>query len=174
MNKISNILLSFILVLVVLNLLLTVSVLNKQTLQSGVIATMVASGVASKVDRNLENMDSEIAQDWGGKVTRMYNQQSHEALYALFNEQAKVKISHHQLQTELNNLYQLFGEIEERAFVSAKKIGEKGDELYYKLLFNIRVNQANKRRATLTISVVKKYNKISLYGVRLNASHSLD
>jgi hypothetical protein len=170
MNKLSNVLLSFILILVVLNLWLTVSVLKTQAVQSSVIANMVAS----RVDNRVESLDSSIAKDWAEKVTLMYNQQDHQALYALFSEQAKVKISHFKLQTELDNLYKLFGEIEKSAFVSAEKIGEKGDDLYYKLLFNIRVKQASKRQATLTISVVKNDNKLSLYGVRLNATHSLD
>ena len=162
MNKFTNVLLSFILVLVLLNLVLTASVLNKQSAQPNV------------VNNRVESLDSSIAQAWGNKVTEMYNLQDHQTLYALFNDQAKVKISHEQLQTQLKKLYQLFGEIEESAFVSADKIGEKGNKLYYKLIFSIRVKETSKRSAALTISVVKKDNKVSLYGVRINATQSLD
>lgn len=162
MNKYTNVLLSFILVLVLLNLALTGSVLMKQTVQPNVLH-----------DR-AESLDSSIAKAWGEKISAMYNQQDHQALYALFSEQAKVKISYQQLQSQLEKLFQLFGEIEKSAFVSAEKIGEKGDELYYKLLFNIRVKEASKRLASLTISVVTKDNEVSLYGVRINATQSLD
>ena len=48
-----------------------------------------------------ERLDSEIAKLWGEKVVNMYNQQDHQALYAIFNEQAKVKISYEQLKTHI-------------------------------------------------------------------------
>lgn len=162
MNKYTNLLLTIILLLLLLNLALTGSVLIRDSVQPRVL------------NDRIENIDTSIAQDWGGKVTEMYNQQNHQALYALFSEQAKVKISHQQLQTQLEKLFQLFGEIEKSAFVSADKMGERGDERYYKLLFNIRVKQTSKRLATLTLSVVEKDNNVSLYGVRINATHSLE
>ncbi|PKH01425.1 hypothetical protein CXF72_17295 [Psychromonas sp. MB-3u-54] len=165
MSKVTNILLGFILLLVLLNLALTGSLLLKQT-------PVPTPAVVN--DRVEESLDALVAQVWGKKVIDMYNGQEHQALYALFNDQAKVKISHKQLETQLKKLYQLFGEIEESAFVSANKIGEKGNERYYKLLFNIRVKETGKRSAALTISVIVKDNIVSLYGVRLNASQSLE
>lgn len=167
MNKSTNILLGIILVVLLLDLTLTGIIFLRQRVQvSGLRTDMMKS--------RTEDFDPEIAKVLGKKVVEMYNQQNHQALYALFNEQAKVKISHKQLETKLKKLFQMFGEIEERAFVSADKIGEKGDGLYYKLLFNIRVKETSKRFATLTIAVVMKDKKMSLYGVRINASQSLD
>lgn len=162
MNKCSNVLLILILVLVLINLVFTGTLINKQVVQVNTMA-----------DRS-ESLDLEIARTWGENVADMYNQQDHQALYAMFNEQAKVKISHQQLKTQLEKLFQLFGAIEESAFVSANKIGEKGDAQYYKLLFNVRVKENSNRPATLSISVVKKNNDVSLYGVRINATQSLD
>jgi hypothetical protein len=52
----------------------------------------------------------------------IYNQQDHQALYAIFNEQAKVKINYQQLKNQLKNLFYLFGEIEESAFISAGEL----------------------------------------------------
>ncbi|MFT5559864.1 MAG: hypothetical protein ACI9RZ_002352 [Sphingobacteriales bacterium] len=167
MSKYTNILLGFILVLVLLNLALTGSLLLKQIPAPTPTPTVIN-------DRVEESLDALVAQVWGKKVIDMYNGQEHQALYALFNDQAKVKISHGQLETQLKKLYQLFGEIEESAFVSSDKIGEKGNEFYYKLLFNIRVKETGKRSAALTISVIVKDNIVSLYGVRLNASQSLE
>lgn len=162
MNKYSNVLLTLILVLVLINLVLTGTVITRQAAQ-----------VNTMTDRN-ESLDTEIARAWGKKVADMYNQQDHQALYAIFNEQAKVKIGQQQLETSLKKLFQLFGVIEESAFVSADKIGEKGDVQYYKLLFNVRVKENSNRPATLIISVARKNNIVSLYGVRINASQSLD
>ena len=162
MNKYSNVLLTLILVLVLINLVFTSALINQQ-----------AELVNTIADRS-ESLDSEIARAWGAKVADMYNRQDHQALYAMFNEQAKVKISHQQLKSQLEKLFQLFGEIEESAFVSADKIGEKGDAQYYKLLFNVRVKESRDRPATLSISVVRRNNAVSLYGVRINASQSLD
>lgn len=164
MNKYTNVLLSLILVLVLLNLGLTGSILIKPTPPS----------TPNVVNNQVESLDALIAKVWGEKVIDMYNRQDHQALYALFNDQAKVKISHDQLASQLEKLYQLFGEIEESALVSADKIGEKGNELYYKLIFNIRVKEASKRAGALTISVIVKDNIVSLYGVRINATQSLN
>lgn len=162
MNKYTNTLLSLILVLLVVNIALTGTLFYKGAAQSDAMTLIT------------ERLDVETAKGWGRKVVGLYNRQDDQALYALFNDQAKVKISHEQLKTQLNKLYQLFGEIEESAFVSADKIGEKGSELYYKLLFNIRVKETSKRAATLTVSVVVNNNVVSLYGVRINAAQSLD
>jgi len=162
MNKYTNILLSLILVLVFLNLTLTGIVFVRQKVQ------------ADAMTNGKESLDSDIAKAWGKKVADMYNQQDHDALYAIFNEQAKVKISHQQLETQLKKLFELFGEIEESALVSTDKIGKKGDEIYYKLFFNIRVKKNSKQPATLTISVITKDQIVSLYGVRINATQSLD
>jgi len=162
MNKYTNVLLSFIVVLLLLNLWLTASVLNKQASQPYAL------------NNGVESLDSSIAEAWGEKVTGLYNLQDHQALYALFSEQAKVKISHQQLERQLKNLIRLFGKIEERALISVEKMGEKGTDVYYKMLFDIRVEDASKRLAKLTLSVVIKDNKVSLHGFRINASYPLD
>lgn len=162
MNKYTNTLLSLILVLLVINIAITGALYMKETVLPDAVTDIT------------ERLDTGTAKGWGREVVGLYNLQDDQALYALFNDQAKVKISHEQLKTQLNKLYQLFGEIEESAFVSADKIGEKGNELYYKLLFNIRVKETSKRSATLTISVAVNDNVVSLYGVRINAAQSLD
>ena len=58
--------------------------------------------------------------------------------------------------------------------VNSTKIGKKGDDQYYQLLFNIRVKAADKRLATLKVLVVSNANTISLYGIRINAAQQLD
>lgn len=161
MNKLTNTLLSLVLALLVINLALTSMVLLRAPAQS-------ATNVASK------SLNVSIAQAWGAKVVRMYNQQDHAALYATFNEKAKVKISQQQLETQLTKLFQLFGEVKQKALVSTDQVGQKGDETYYKLLFNIRTENNTAQPGTLSISLIMKDNAISLYGVRMNATQSLD
>ncbi|GLS91110.1 hypothetical protein GCM10007916_21790 [Psychromonas marina] len=163
MNKYTNTLLVFILAVVLINLALTVSILTKQE-----------QPAVNIVDNSVEQLDSVIAKKWGEKVKSLYNQQDHQALYALFDNQAKVKISHQQLQIQLNKLYRLFGEIQQSAFISADKIGEKNKQVFYRLIFNVRVQENNKRPATLTLSVIIKGDEITLYGIRLNGSVALD
>jgi len=162
MNKYTNVLLSVIVVLLLLNVWLTLSVLNKQPSQP----------YAS--NNRVENLDSSTAKAWGEKVTELYNQQDHRALYALFSEPAKIKISHEQLESQLKKLIQLFGKIEKSTLISVEKMGEKGTDLYYKMLFDIRVEDASKRQAKLTVSVVIQNNKMNLHGFRINASYPLD
>mgnify|MGYP003624339293 CR=1 FL=1 len=162
MSKLTNFLLSFIIFLLLINLAVSISVLNKQNIQPNV-EKMVA-----------EQLDSITAKHWGNQVAEMYNDQDHEMLYSLFSDQAKVKISHQQLQGQLEKLFLLFGKIEKSAFVSALKIGEKGDDIYFKLLFNIRIQESSKKFATLAISVVKTNNIVKLYGIKINATQALN
>jgi alcohol dehydrogenase YqhD (iron-dependent ADH family) len=163
MNKYSNVLLNIIFVLVILNLGLTGLVLVKQMTDH-----------APATNDRMEKIESPASQALGETVSSMYNLQDYQGLYDLFDAKAKIKISQQQLQKQLKKLFQIFGEIEQSEFVSAEKIGEKGDEFYYNLLFNIRVNEISKRSSKLTLVVVKKAKKVSLYGVRINASLALD
>lgn len=163
MRKYSNLLLSIILILVLLNLGLT-----------GLVMLRQVTVHASTMNDQTGSLESSSAQALGEEVSNMYNQQDHHGLYDLFHLQAKKKISHLQLQNQLKNLFQLFGKIEKSTFARAEKIGEKGDELYYNLFFNIRVNDASKQFSKLTLVVVKKHKKLSLYGIRINANYSLD
>jgi len=162
MNKFSNILLSIILVLVIFNILLTGSVALKQQ-----------SYEQAEIGKT-EKFEPEVANAIGKKVIDMYNRQDHQALYALFNEKAKVKISHQQLENQLIKLHALFDDIEESALVNTVKLGEKAGELYYQLLFNVRVKSKSNSQATLTLSVISKNNVTTLYGLRLNAMQKLD
>ena len=157
MNKTSNVLLVMILVLLVLNLGMT---------------TILVSKLPGNNETS-ERLDPEIARDWGNKVVELYNQRDHPALYRLFNRQAQVKISEQQLADQLEKLHQLFGDIEDHAYVNAIKLGEKGGERYYQLFFNARVSE-NNRSATLKLSLILSNDEVSLYGLSVNASESLE
>ena len=85
-----------------------------------------------------ESLDPAIAQFWGKKVADLYNQQDHEALYATFNEQAKVKISHKKLETQLKNIFELFGEICEFAGKGLPPFFHETLENMYKLSGTVR------------------------------------
>tara|TARA_R110001592_G_scaffold167131_5_gene402517 strand:- start:8658 stop:9068 length:411 start_codon:yes stop_codon:yes gene_type:complete len=88
-------------------------------------------------------LDEEAAFDdleaklWGDKVVVLYNGQNHQALYDLFHQQAKVKITEERLAKQLAKLHELFGDIEQIAFTNLIKLGEKNSEVYYQLLFNL-------------------------------------
>ena len=157
MNKTTNVLLVMILVLLVLNLAMTTILVSK--LPTG--------------NETSDRLDPEIARDWGNKVVELYNRRDHDALYQLFNRQAQVKISEQQLADQLEKLYQLFGEIEDHLYVNAVKLGEKGGERYYQLFFNARVSGKN-RSATLKLSLILANDQVSLYGLSVNASESLE
>ena len=148
MSKYSNLLLSIVLVLVFINLGLTGLVLVQQTTLH-----------SSAMDDQIESLEVANAQAFGEKVSTMYNQQDHQGLYDLFNTQAKIKLSHLQLQGQLKNLFQIFGKIEENQFIKADKIAEKGDYFYYNILFNIRISEARKKSAKLTLVVVEDVSK---------------
>ncbi len=161
MNKTTHILLTLILILLAVNVAMT-SKLLMQKPSSAVMAEKSAT------------LSTEIAKAWGKNVVELYNREDYQGLYALFNEQAKVKISQEQLQQQLQKLHALFGNIEEYALTNSVKMGEKGGELYYQLSFNVRVKGPNVEQGTLTISMIMQDDKASLYGVRLNAVQSLD
>ena len=162
MQKTTNILLGAVLVLVVINLTLTSILFMRQPHQADFPAQESAS------------LDADIARTWGRRVVELYNRQDHEGLYALFDEKARVKISYQQLKQQLEKLHELFGDIEQTAFVNSARIGKIGSEYYYQLLFNVRVKRSGKGAATLKITVIDDNQTISLFGVRINASQDLD
>jgi len=156
-NKATNVLLGVILVLVALNLAMTTILIDRQ----------------SKAGGANERFDPEVARDWGNNVVDLYNRRDHEALYALFSPQARIKIGQQQLADQLGKLHQLFGVVEDHAYVNSVKLGEKGGAQYFQLFFNARVSGKNSP-ATLKLSLVETNDKFSLYGLSINASESLD
>jgi hypothetical protein len=156
MSRITNPLLIAILILLVINLVVSLALFSRQPV----------AAVA-------ETVDAAIAREWGEKVAVLYNQQDDLALYALFNQQAQVKISQQQLTGQLHKLHQLFGNIESQAYLNSVKLGSKGSEFYYQLFFNLRVSK-NSQPATMKLSLVFEDSQISLYGLRINAEQSLE
>jgi hypothetical protein len=157
MNKRANFLLAVILIVVVINLAMTSIILNRQVADSGVG----------------DSLDPDIARHWGDQVVELYNRSDHQALHALFHPQARVEISEQQLAAQLQKLHQLFGDIDEHAFVSAVRLGKKGSASYYQLFFNARVSGRD-GKATLKLTLVVENDAVSLYGLGINASESLD
>ncbi|MCP4332368.1 MAG: hypothetical protein GY785_06905 [Gammaproteobacteria bacterium] len=157
MSKLTNLLLAVILVVVAINLVMTSILLNRQAADRG-------AG---------DSLDPGIARNWGEQVVVLYNRRDHEVLYTLFHSQARVKISQQQLAGQLQKLHQLFGNIDDHAYVNAVKLGEKASASYYQLFFNARVGSKDSP-ATLKLSLVVEKDVISLYGLSINASESLD
>ncbi|MCX2979606.1 hypothetical protein EYC98_01880 [Halieaceae bacterium IMCC14734] len=157
MNKMTNVLLGVILLIGLLNLALTASLAGRQS-------TVAAESVSG--------FDNGLARRWGDRVTNLYNRGDHAGLYTLFNQQAKVKISGDQLESQLEKLRQLFGDIEESAFQNSMKLGEKGGEQYYQLHYSLRVT-GKEGPATMRLSLVVDGDQISLYGLTINATESL-
>ena len=157
MNKTTNVLLGMILVLLLLNLAMT-------TILVGKLPT----------DREVnDRLDPEIARAWGKNVVELYNRNDDAALYQLFNRQARIKISQQQLAGQLQKLRQLFGDIQDHAYLNAIKLGEKGGDRYYQLFFSARVS-AQDNPATLKLSLIATEADISLYGLSVNASQTLE
>jgi hypothetical protein len=156
-NKLTNMLLGVILLVLLLNLALTAVLVARPP----AVAQEAAAG-----------FDNGLARRWGDRVMNLYNRGDHAGLYTLFNQQAKVKISAGQLQTQLEKLRQLFGDIEENAFQNSIKLGEKGGEQYYQLHYSLRVS-GKEGPATMRLSLVVDGDQISLYGLTINATESL-
>ncbi len=159
--KLTNSLLILITVLLVINIIMTTKIHSKFAASSASVDEVVA-------------FDELEAENWGNKVVALYNQQNDHALYELFHQQAKVKISSDRLAKQLANLYALFGDIEQIALTNIHKLGEKNSEVYYQLLFSARVTKTKSRLAAMTLSVIQEKDEISLFGFKLNARLSLD
>ncbi len=160
-SKLTNSLLVLIVVLLTINILVTTKIYDQ----------------VSSPDLVLDEeavFDELEAKLWGDKVVALYNGQNPQALYELFHQQAKVKITEERLAKQLAKLHELFGDIEQIAFSNLIKLGEKNSEIYYQLLFNARVSQTESRQATLTLSLIIDKDDASLYGFKLNARQSLD
>jgi hypothetical protein len=156
-NKTTNLLLGVILLVVLLNLALTATLVSREPVAA---------------DETAAGFDNGLARRWGDRVMNLYNRGDHAGLYTLFNQQAKVKISAGQLQSQLEKLRELFGDIEENAFQNSMKLGEKGGEQYYQLHYSLRVS-GREGPATMRLSLVVDGDQISLYGLTINATESL-
>ena len=157
MNKTTNVLLGMILVLLLLNLGMT---------------TILVSKLPTDSEVN-DRLDPEIARAWGNNVVELYNRNDHDALYKLFNRQARIKISQKQLAGQLQKLHDLFGDIQDHAYLNAIKIGEKGGDRYYQSFFSARVS-AQDNPATLKLSLIVTNGEVSLYGLSVNASQTME
>lgn len=157
MNKTMNVLLGMILVLLLLNLAMTTILVGKLPTDNEVN----------------DRFDPEIARAWGNNVVELYNRNDHDALYKLFNRQARIKISQQQLAGQLQKLRQLFGDIQDHIYLNAIKIGEKGGDRYYQLFFSARVS-AQDNPATLKLSLIATRAEVSLYGLSVNASQTME
>lgn len=159
MNKFIAILLTLILLIVSFNLLLTVNLYS------------------NKPDSHEPNIDAavvspEYAKQLGKEVVKLYNNKDFDGLYDRFDDQAKVKMSKEEFKKQFLNLYKLFGEITDYAYLNQMKVGENQHEQYYQLFFNARVINKKVGDAKLILSVIAEGNHINLYGVRINANQT--
>lgn len=159
MSKLTNILLSAILLVLLLNLIMTTAIFYELT-----------DGTAKQADA----VSVDIARQWGNTVTSLYNRQQDSLLYDLFHDEAKVKISAYQLEQQLKKLYEMFGKIEHISHISTTKLGEKADQEYYQFIFGARISDTDKKRAKVTLSLIKEKEKFMLYGFSINALQNLD
>jgi len=160
-SKLTNSLLILIVVLLATNILMSTKIYEQVS----------SSDLVLDEEAAFDDLEAKL---WGDKVVALYNGQKHQALYDLFHQQAKVKITEERLAKQLAKLHELFGDIEQIAFTNLIKLGEKNSEVYYQLLFNARVSQTESRQATMTLSLIVEKDDASLYGFKLNARQSLD
>lgn len=160
MNKLITILLTLILAVVSLNLLLTLTSYSDKSEKAPVASQEIA--VVSAL----------YAKQLGKDVVELYNKKDFEGLYDRFDDQAKVKLDKEEFKIQFLNLYKLFGEVSDYAYMNKMKIGEKQHEQYYQLFFSARVSNKNVGKAKLILSVIVSGDDVNLYGVRLNANQT--
>lgn len=161
MNKFNNILLPVTFILVLVNIYLSLVILQRNPTES-----------KEKMDEPV--ISRLVANEWADKVTKLYNTDDFQSLYQLFHAQAKVKIPEQKLETQLHKLHQLFGDINKHAFLQLVPVGQKGSAQYIQVFYNVRVSSKQIENAKLTLSFVLEDDVVSLYGVRLNALQDLN
>ena len=113
------------------------------------------------------------ANEWGTKITSLYNLKRADSLYALFDSRAKVKLDKDQFTSQLSNLHKLFGDLEDISYVNSVKVGSKGKSSYHQLYFNAKVSERS-GLATMKITLVVEGSSVNLFGLMVNSRESLD
>lgn len=109
--------------------------------------TTILVGKLPTASEVTDRLGPEVARAWGKNVVELYNRNDDAALYQLFNRQARIKISQQQLAGQLQKLRQLF--------------------------FSARVS-AQDNPATLKLSLIATEAEVSLYGLSVNASQTME
>jgi len=161
MSRTAYVVQAVIILLLSINIIFTASIINTLSARSSAV-----EGAGS-------GFDTRLARAWGDKVSALYNSGDHEGMYALFSEQARVKVSADQLASQLQKLRGLFGTIEDIAFLSALKLGEKNLRQHYQLFYSTRVS-GKQNPVTMKLSVIVEDGIVTLYGLRITANESLD
>ncbi|MDG1494475.1 MAG: hypothetical protein P8Q91_01240 [Porticoccaceae bacterium] len=111
--------------------------------------------------------------EWGRKIASLYNLRRADSLYALFDSRAKAKLDPDQFNSQLSNLYKLFGELEDIRYVNSVKVGSKDGSHYHQLYFSAKVAERG-GLATMKITLVVEGSSVNLFGLLINSRESLD
>ena len=113
------------------------------------------------------------ANEWGRKIASLYNLRRADSLYTLFDSRAKAKLDPDQFNSQLSNLYKLFGELEDIRYVNSVKVGSKDGSHYHQLYFSAKVAERG-GLATMKITLVVEGSSVNLFGLLINSRESLD
>lgn len=149
----------WVIALLLLNILLTVTVLMRQELRST---------AASRGDP--ESLSERDLVPYAQRVVNAYNDMNVEQLYALYHEEAREKLSRNEVADQLKRLHELFGPVERISYLNNVRLGEKGAQQYYQAHFSARVSNASLDKAQLMLHLILEHDNLALYGMRLNAA----
>ncbi|PIQ36283.1 MAG: hypothetical protein COW59_13350 [Lysobacterales bacterium CG17_big_fil_post_rev_8_21_14_2_50_64_11] len=101
-------------------------------------------------------------------IATIYNRQDITALYAKFDQLARIQITQQQLSDQISRLHNLIGDVDEIAYSHAELAGTKDGRTFYNLHYKVTLVSGPFKQATLKLSVVKADAGYSLFGFFLN------
>lgn len=128
-----------------------------------------AGGASTQAETTSDVTVSE-ANKMGEAMVALYNSRNIDAIFNQFDPLAQVQFSKEQLATQVEKLVSVVGRIESHAYSHATAAGSQGGRKYYVLHYKVRMSGGTLPNCTMTITVSRKPEGLSLFGFFINGT----
>lgn len=146
-------------VLLLINIGLTATVLVRQETDTG------KQGQAAAV-----SLPEDEVVSLGERVVAAFNSGDAEALYSLYHEDAKAKLTESDVAGQITRLQGMFGRVERMSYLNNLRLGEKNGEEYYQAHFAAGISRSELKDAQVVLHLIRDGDGLFLYGMRINAA----
>lgn len=168
MNNRNSALLAVLIVLVTANLGLTAWLAFRQPPATTAVATADANPDGKAIDE-------QAAEAFAKRLIGHYNANDVDAVYALFDDLARVQLPREKLAEQMTKLHEVLGRVDEVAFERSELAGTNAGTDYYNLHYRASLTGGPFRSGTMKLTVVQRGDALNLFGFFLNgADNSLD
>lgn len=148
--------------LVMINLGLTISLWLRPTQQP-------VSPAAQKIAPLPDYLDDDALAELAGRLQELYNAEDHVAMYAEFDELARVQFMADDLKLQLANFGKVVGKIDDTAFSHHEATDYRGRDAF-NLHYKVRLSEGPFSLGTLRLSVIDRDDHAGLMGFFVNGT----